>query len=121
MKVFLDEGVPRRLAKHLQDHDVTTVAEAGWSGIKNGVLLSMIEWAGYRAFVSCDQNLVFQQNELERRPFAILILSTNHLPTMEPHFAKIAEAVDRCQPGEVETIECGKFVPSKFRPKPPQP
>ncbi len=121
MKVLLDEGVPRQLAKHLPDHDVTTVPEAGWSGVKNGTLLGLIEAAGYRAFLSCDLNIPLQQGHLERRPFAVLLLTTNHWPTMEPNVGDIGAALDGSHPGQVETIDCGKFVARKFRPRPPQP
>ncbi len=121
MRLILDEGVPRQLARHLMGHDVTTVPEAGWSGIKNGVLLGLIERDGYGAFLSCDQNIPAQQSHLERRPFATLLLTTNHWPTMELHVSKIAEALNYCEPGQVEKIDCGTFVPRKFRPRLLQP
>jgi hypothetical protein len=39
MRVLLDECVPERLRAELTGHAVRTVAEMGWSGIKNGQLL----------------------------------------------------------------------------------
>jgi hypothetical protein len=39
MRVLLDECVPRALRKELLGHEVKTVAEAGWAGVKNGELL----------------------------------------------------------------------------------
>lgn len=39
MRLLLDECVPRRLKRELPGHDVTTVSEAGWAGVKNGELL----------------------------------------------------------------------------------
>lgn len=39
MRVLLDECVPRGLRDLLPGHDVKTVAEAGWAGVKNGELL----------------------------------------------------------------------------------
>jgi hypothetical protein len=41
MRVLLDECVPRGLRKELVGHEVKTVAEAGWAGVKNGELLQM--------------------------------------------------------------------------------
>jgi predicted nuclease of predicted toxin-antitoxin system len=32
MKVLLDECIPVRLKQYLNDYDVSTVVEAGWSG-----------------------------------------------------------------------------------------
>jgi hypothetical protein len=39
MRLLLDECVPKRLKRHLSEHDVQTVPEAGWAGLKNGALL----------------------------------------------------------------------------------
>jgi hypothetical protein len=41
MRVLLDECVPRALRKELPGHEVKTVAEAGWAGVKNGELLQL--------------------------------------------------------------------------------
>ena len=41
MRVLLDECVPRALREELLGHDVTTVAETGWAGVKNGELLRL--------------------------------------------------------------------------------
>ena len=41
MRVLLDECVPRALRHELPGHDVKTVAEAGWAGVKNGKLLRL--------------------------------------------------------------------------------
>jgi len=43
MKLLLDECVVRKLKRDLVGHDVTTVMEAGYSGLKNGVLLRAAE------------------------------------------------------------------------------
>ena len=36
---------------------------------------------------------------------------------IKPHVGKIAEALDHAEPGEVERVDCGKFIPRRFRPK----
>lgn len=41
MRVLLDECVPRGLRAELPGHQVKTVAEAGWAGVKNGALLQL--------------------------------------------------------------------------------
>jgi len=41
MRVLLDECVPRALGKELVGHDVITVVEAGWAGVKNSELLQL--------------------------------------------------------------------------------
>ncbi len=41
MRVLLDECFPRGLRAELPGHEVTTVAEDGWAGAKNGALLQL--------------------------------------------------------------------------------
>jgi len=49
--------------------------------------------------VIADKNLRHQQN-LQGRRIALVELWTNHRPTLERHFARIASAVDPVRPGE---------------------
>ncbi|MCL5044064.1 MAG: hypothetical protein M1336_02105 [Deltaproteobacteria bacterium] len=37
--MLLDEQLPRHLARELTRHDVRTVQQQGWAGLKNGELL----------------------------------------------------------------------------------
>ncbi len=41
MRILLDESLPRRLRSIFAGHEVVTVVEAGWSGVKNGDLLQL--------------------------------------------------------------------------------
>ena len=41
MRLLLDESVPRRLVRHFPAHEVKTVVEMGWGGVKNGALLKL--------------------------------------------------------------------------------
>jgi hypothetical protein len=61
MKVLLDECVPRKLRRELPEHEVLTVMEQGWSGIKNGKLLALAA-PEFDVFLTIDQNLKYQQN-----------------------------------------------------------
>jgi hypothetical protein len=54
MRVLLDECVPKRLRTELTAHAVT-VAEMGWSGIKNGQLLPRAA-AEFDCFLTIDRN-----------------------------------------------------------------
>jgi hypothetical protein len=62
MLLLLDESVPRRLRHTLPSHDVRTVVEMGWSGIKNGELLALAAANRFDAFVTVDKRLPYQQN-----------------------------------------------------------
>jgi hypothetical protein len=50
MRVLLDECVPRGLRDEIAGHEVSTVAEAGWAGVKNGELLRRAESLRARQF-----------------------------------------------------------------------
>lgn len=117
MKVFLDEGVPEKLERHLPGHEVESAGSLGWKGMGNGKLLAAIEAAGYKAMITNDKNLEAQQ-QLLRRPFAILVLSATNWPVIEPHVDKVAQAVHDSKPGTVVRVDCGRFAPSRFRRKP---
>jgi hypothetical protein len=118
-RVILDEGVPWGVSRALSKHEVTTVQREGWDSVQNGKLLALVEKAKFNVFVTGDKNIEYQQDRLSERPFAVLLLSTIHWPSVKPHVGEIAAAVDESSPGQLVKIECGRFIPSKFRP--PQP
>ena len=72
MRILLDESLPRDLAQFITGHNVSTVRDAGWSGIKNGKLLALAA-TRFDAFVTADRNLEFQQN-LAKLPIAVVVL-----------------------------------------------
>ena|SRR5437016_1051565 len=98
VKVLLDENVPVQVRDALTAHNVTTVAALGWKGLDNGDLLSVAEQAGFEVLVIADKNLRHQQN-LRGRTIALVELWTNHRPTLERQFARIASAVATARPG----------------------
>ncbi len=104
MKVLLDESVPVQVRQALTDHEVTTVADLGWKGIENGELLAAAERAGFEVLVLADKNLRYQQN-LTRNQVTMVELWTNHRPTLERHFAYIALACSKLQPGAYVVVE----------------
>ena len=73
MRVLLDEQLPRHLARELRGHDVSTVQQKGWAGLKNGELLRMAADAGFDVFVTADRNLEFQQN-LSQMGLGVILL-----------------------------------------------
>jgi hypothetical protein len=103
VKVLLDECVPAQVRYAFAGHDVTSVQEQGWTGIKNGDLLAAAESAGFDVFIVADKNLRHQQN-LGRRRIAMLELWTNHRPTLEKHFSAIRAAAQSLQAGEYRPL-----------------
>lgn len=57
--------------------------ERAWQGLGNGALLDAAEKAGFDLLVTCDQNVRYQQDFTDRR-LAVLILSSNHWPSLRP-------------------------------------
>ena len=84
MRVLLDEQLPRQLAPLLTGHDVRTVQQQSWAGLKNGQLLDAAEAAGFTVLVTGDRNLPFQQN-LGKRQLAVVVLcaASNALEDLE--------------------------------------
>jgi predicted nuclease of predicted toxin-antitoxin system len=100
MRVLLDECVPRKLKRELAEHQVQTVTEKGWSGVKNGKLLALAE-SEYEAFITVDQNLKYQQN-LHTSHLRIILLVTrnNRLQTLQPLMPDVREALANMKAGE---------------------
>ena len=61
MRVLLDECVPRTLREQLPGHEVKTVAESGWAGVKNGDLLRLAAQR-FDVLLTVDRNFEYQQN-----------------------------------------------------------
>ena len=84
MRILLDESLPKELKTELPGHNVRTVQETGWSGVKNGELL-VLAAAQFDVFITADQNLRYQQN-LSALPIAVVVLvaRNNRIDTLRP-------------------------------------
>jgi predicted nuclease of predicted toxin-antitoxin system len=104
MRVLLDECLPRRLGLELTGHFVSTVQQAGWAGISNGKLLTLIA-DNYDAFLTVDKNLAVQQIT-DALPFGVIVLraSSNRLADLRPLVPQILTALTLLQPGTVVTV-----------------
>lgn len=61
MKILLDECVTKHLKPLLQDHEVFTVREMEWSGVKNGQLMKLCCENNFEILLTIDKNLLHQQ------------------------------------------------------------
>ncbi len=105
MRVLLDEQLPRQLAPYLTGHDVRTVQQQSWAGLKNGALLTRAEEAEFEVFVTGDRNLEYQQN-LARRKLGVVVLvaPSNALEDLLPLVPETLEAISTVRPGEVRRV-----------------
>jgi hypothetical protein len=62
MLLLLDENLPKRLKLDFPEHEIFTVRDKGWNGIKNGELLKLLVENKFDALFTFDKNLQHQQN-----------------------------------------------------------
>ena len=62
MRLLLDEILPKRLKSDFPYHEVFTVRDKEWNGIKNGELLGLMLSDSFHALLTFDKNLQHQQN-----------------------------------------------------------
>ena len=114
MKVLFDEDVPGKLARFLPQREIHTVVSMRWGSIKNGTLLELIAQEGFDVFLTGDKNMENQQR-LESRSFAVLVMSAINWPVVSHHVRTISMAHDDARPGTAASIDCGVFVPRSKR------
>ena len=105
MRVLLDECVPRALRRELHGHEVKTVAETGWAGVKNGELLQRAS-KHFDVFVTIDRNLEYQQN-LTGLTVAIVVVHapSNDVAVLRPLMPAVLAAIPKSKPGTVTYIQ----------------
>jgi hypothetical protein len=101
MRLLLDENLPRRLKRHLAPHQVRTVQEMGWSGIKNGRLLRLAE-QDFDVLITIDSNMVYQQH-VPAFALGLMVLHapSNRLVDLTGMTAEILAQVEKAGPGQV--------------------
>ena len=102
MLLLLDENLPKRLKSDFPDHEIFTVRDKGWSGIKNGELLQLMVADKFDALLTFDKNLQHQQNFL-KYPITVFVLSAlnntfEQLKPLAPLINQILSS-DRLMPG----------------------
>jgi hypothetical protein len=104
MKVLIDERLPRALKRQLTEHECRTVQEMGWSGKKNGLLLSLAE-PEFDVLLTMDQGIEYQQN-LAKFNIAVLALSarSNQIEDLAPIVPKALTTLRGIRPGQLIKI-----------------
>ena len=104
MRVLLDECVTRYLKRDFAGHEVLTVEEAGFKGLKNGRLLQVAS-GQYDVLVTVDQNLVYQQN-LKTQGLAIIVLKAQRstYPMLKSLIPEVLKKIESLKPGEIIVV-----------------
>ena len=106
MRILLDEQLPRQLAPLLVGHEIRTVQQESWAGLKNGALITAAENAGFAILLTGDQNLQFQQNLAERRlGVVVLCAASNAIEDLVPLVPDALKAIGVVQAGQVMRVE----------------
>lgn len=104
--MLFDESMPRPLRLDLLGHEVTTVRQMGWNGVKNGVLLRLAAAAGFEVLLTCDRNMQRQQN-LQDVGLALVVIAVpnTNVETIRPLVPEVLAVLDmNPQPGTVATV-----------------
>ncbi|MFL5282918.1 MAG: hypothetical protein ACJ8AW_18480 [Rhodopila sp.] len=75
----------------------------GWDQLVNGLLIEAAEQAGFDVMVTGDQSLRYQQN-LSARRLALVVLLSNHWPTVRRNSQPIVEAVNNARTGSYQSV-----------------
>ena len=104
MRLLLDECVPRRLKQELPGHEVRTVQDEGWAGIKNGQLLKLAN-DRFDALLTVDQGIPYQQNLAGLQiSVVVMIALSNDVDDLRPLLEAVEEALVNLRPGEIIRI-----------------
>lgn len=99
MRILIDESLPRYTLQIVQGYEAYTVQYMGWSGIKNGELLSRAE-GQFEVFLTADKNLHYQQN-LVGRTIALIVFPSNKLSVVRKLEQELKQALRAIAPGIV--------------------
>ncbi len=105
MRVLLDENIPRKpKGRFAAGHEVWTVPERGWSGVRNGDLLQRAE-TEFDVLVTMDRGMRHQQN-LTRYDlgYILLVAPTNQLADLAPLMSQVNAALHGISPGDIVQI-----------------
>lgn len=93
IRLLLDESIPRKLISFFPaNFDVRKVPMMGWAGTKNGRLLRLAHEHEFKALVTADRGIEYQQNFLEIPIFIIVLLAhRTHIRELAPLIPSVLE------------------------------
>jgi hypothetical protein len=97
MKLLLDENLPKKLKYRFGIlHEILTVPELGWEGIRNGDLLKLMQSKGLSVLISLDKNMSYQQN-LQKYGISLIVMNVRdtRYPYLVELVPKIEELLDK--------------------------
>jgi hypothetical protein len=74
MRLLLDQNLPKQLIHDFPEHEIHTVPEKGWNGIKNGELMQLLVDNNFDSFLTFEKGSEPEQN-FSNCSITILVLS----------------------------------------------
>lgn len=113
MRLLLDENLPKRLKLNFPEHEVFTVRDKQWNGIKNGELLKRLLDNSFDALLTFDKNLQHQQNFLKYTiTVFVLTAKINQYIELSKLTPKINEYLNG---GQMPIVRCKRCRQSAIR------
>ena len=107
MRVLVDECLPRQLRLWLvaahPSWTVSTVKDAGWAAMQNGVLLKAANQA-FDVLVTADKNMHHQQN-FAGLTISVLVFPTNRAKLVKAGVPALVQSLPRVLPGEKAVMD----------------
>lgn len=104
MRLLLDECVPKRLKLELLGHEVKTVQDMGWAGIKNGALLKLAD-GQFDALLTVDQGIEYQNNCSGLTvSIVVMLAASNDVDDLRPLLPGVEEALASWRTGEIMRV-----------------
>ena len=97
MKILLDENIDVRFKKYFPHvHEIYTVQDMGWKGIKNGELLTLLSQNNFDCWIVVDKNIPYQQN-LTKLACLIIVLDVvrNTLQHLQPLVPQVLDIINK--------------------------
>jgi predicted nuclease of predicted toxin-antitoxin system len=96
MKILLDENIDIRFKVLFPTaiHEVYTVRDMQWNGIKNGALLKLLQEHQFDCWIVVDKNIPYQQN-ISALPCLIIVLDVirNTLKHISPLIPSVLDVL----------------------------
>ena len=107
MKILLDENIDVRFKNLFSNtkHEVYTVRDMQWNGVKNGALLQLLEAHDFHCWIVVDKNIPYQQN-ISKIPCTVIVLDVfrNTLAHIAPLLPELLIAIDSLSENRVIVV-----------------
>jgi predicted nuclease of predicted toxin-antitoxin system len=107
IRVLIDECLPKQLKHWLAEIDadleIQTIKDAGWEGMKNGILLRAAN-GKFDVLVTADKNMHHQQNFVGL-DISVLVYPTNRAKMVKLGVSALGQSLQKIKPGQKTVME----------------